>query len=148
MRRERSARSEPFRSTPCSHAPLAKPDFRHGNRRDRWRKEGSNARAGFGWLWRGNRTGGASCLDHHCDSYGRSETAEVFDRITDIEGYGAWLQVFFFNLARLQCLSEAIIREFAGADLAMVVARLDDMLPAMWQADYPGNTTPCYAVTR
>jgi len=45
------------------------------------------------------------------------------------------LQVFFFNLARLQCLSEAIIREFADADLAMVVARLDDMLPAMWQAD-------------
>jgi hypothetical protein len=24
----------------------------------------------------------------------------------------------------------------------MVVARLDDMLPALWQADYPGNTTP------
>jgi len=44
--------------------------------------------------------------------------------------------------------SEAIIREFADADLAMVVARLDDMLPAMWQADYPGNTTPCYAMTR
>jgi hypothetical protein len=30
----------------------------------------------------------------------------------------------------------------------VVVARLDDMLPALWQADYPGNTTPCYAMMR
>jgi hypothetical protein len=59
-----------------------------------------------------------------------------------------WIRLFFFNAARMQRRSEAIIREFADADLAMVVARLDDMLPAMWQADYPGNTTPCYAMMR
>jgi hypothetical protein len=30
----------------------------------------------------------------------------------------------------------------------VVVARLDDMLPALWQADYSGNTTPYYAMMR
>jgi hypothetical protein len=134
----------------CCHAPmpLAKPDFRHGNRRGRRRIERSNARAGFGWLWRGNRTDGASRLDHDCDSYGRLETAEVFDRITNI------------GVLRRGCRYSYFVQHAGNSDpkllfvssqppiSQMVVARFDDMLPALWQTDYSGNTARCYAVMR
>jgi hypothetical protein len=48
-------------------------------------------------------------------------------------GATAWLQVFFFNAARLQCRSQAIIREFADADLANGCR---------------ASRSPCYAMVR
>jgi hypothetical protein len=46
---------------------------------------------------------------------------------------------------------EVIMRELAGADPAMLVAHLDNTLPAMWQADYlgmPGSTENLVTVTQ